>query len=114
MDDDDYDEEVLDCKVILFGESGPSKTRIINFVFNNLSSRVLSFYEYDKSVKFVLWDTLSRHDGISRIFYKGASAAVLVYDMTNRNTFEAIKNYWYKEIKEYAPKDISKKNLNLN
>ena len=33
-------------------------------------------------------------------------AVILVYDITIRDTFEQLKEYWIKEIKENAPPDI--------
>ena len=32
----------------------------------------------------------------------------MVYDITIKETFEAIQKYWYNQIKNYAPKNISK------
>ena len=45
---------------------------------------------------------------IGKVFYKGAGGAVLIYEITNKKSFENIKEYWYKQIKEYSPKDINK------
>ena len=46
-----------------------------------------------------------------KIFYKDAQVCILVYDMTNKNSFDEIRNYWIKQIKEYAPKNVSKKKI---
>ena len=40
------------------------------------------------------------------IFYQSAIAAILVYDVTLRKTFESLKEYWVKEIKENSPENI--------
>ena len=45
---------------------------------------------------------------LAKVFYKNAAVCVLVYDITRKSSFEEIKNYWVKEIKENAPQDISK------
>ena len=37
------------------------------------------------------------------MFYKEAGAAILVYDITAKVTFEEIKNYWLEEVKTNAP-----------
>ena len=113
------------CKVVLLGESGVGKTSIIDrFVNDNFEdgkaptiissfvSKIMIFEDYkDKSVKFEIWDTAGQEQyrSLNKIFYKEAGAAILVYDVTNRSSFEEIKNYWYNQIKEFAPKNISKK-----
>ena len=35
--------------------------------------------------------------------------SVLVYDITRKTSFEELKNYWFREIKENAQSDVSKK-----
>ena len=40
------------------------------------------------------------------IFYKDAKIVLLVYDITRRETFEEIKKYWYKQVKESSTSDI--------
>ena len=121
-------DDALNCKVILLGESDTNKTQIISHFINNTfkdnilsttgasyAAKTLRFDEYGKSVKFEIYDTAGqeKYRSLSKIFYKNAGAAILVYDITKRNTFEEIKNYWEKQVKEFAPKDISKKYLNF-
>ena len=111
------------CKVILVGESGVGKTclivRFINNVFfegspsttgANYASKVLEFKEYKNSLQYDIWDTAGeeRYRGLAKIFYKDAAIAILVYDITKRKTFEEIKNYWYKQIKDNSSSNISK------
>ena len=118
------DDRAKTCKVILIGESGVGKTCIIERFLNNTfeeesMSTTGSFYEktmtfdefQDKSIKFNIWDTAGqeRFRAVTKFFYKGADVAILVYDMTRKESFEDIKEYWYNQIKEYAPKNISKK-----
>ena len=40
------------------------------------------------------------------MFYKDANAAVMVYDITRKESFEELKNYWAEQIKESSPKEI--------
>ena len=40
------------------------------------------------------------------MFYKDANAAVLVYDITRKISFEELQNYWFEQIKESAPPNI--------
>ena len=118
------DLDVKSCKVVLLGESGVGKTCIISrytsniFEDNGISTtgasycaKTLSFEEYGgKTIKFEIWDTAGqeKYRALNKIFYKDASVAILVYDITRKDSFDEIKNYWYDQVKDYSPKDISK------
>ena len=56
-----------------------------------------------------VWDTAGqeRFRTITQTYYKGASAILLVYDTTDRMTFESI-THWMKQIETYAHKDVLK------
>ena len=53
-----------------------------------------------KSIRLQLWDTAGqdRFRSITRNLYKGAAGIILIYDVTNRKTFESIKN-WVESIR---------------
>ena len=120
MEDNDDEDEYIMCKVVMVGEPGVGKTSIISrYVLNQFSDIVVSTtgasyatknFELDKvhKIKFQIWDTAGqeRFRSLAKIFYQNASAVVLVYDITKRDTFEKIKEFWIKEIKENAPSDI--------
>ncbi|KAF6041504.1 RAB37 [Bugula neritina] len=57
-------------------------------------------------VKLQIWDTAGqeRFKSIGRAYYRDAEALLLVYDITNHNSFENIRN-WLTEIKEHAGDD---------
>ena len=40
------------------------------------------------------------------MFYQDASVAILVLDISRKDTFEAIKKYWYSKVKENSLKNI--------
>lgn len=40
------------------------------------------------------------------MYYRGAEAAVLVYDITNRSSFERIRDYWVSELQRSGPEHI--------
>jgi small GTP-binding protein len=119
------DEDVKVCKVVLLGESGVGKTCIIDrFINDNFEdnqkttgiatfiAKTMTFDEFQgKSVKFEIWDTAGqeKYRSLNTIFYKDAGVAILVYDITNSQSFEEIRQYWSNKIKEFAPKDTSKK-----
>jgi small GTP-binding protein len=74
------------------------------------SSFVAKKIELDdkKKIKLQIWDTAGqeRYRSLAKIFYQSAAVAVLVYDVTLKKSFEQLKEYWVKEIKDNAPDNI--------
>ena len=115
-------------QVVLLGESGVGKTCIIaRFINNTFEENLISttgasyagktmvFDEYEgKSIKFEIWDTAGqeKYRSLTKIFYKDAAVAILVYDITRKESYDEIQKYWYNQIKEFAPKNISKYIIN--
>lgn len=52
-------------------------------------------------IKMQIWDTAGqeRYRAITQAYYKGASGALIVFDLTRRNTYENIPK-WIKELRE--------------
>ena len=108
------DEATKTCKVVLLGESGVGKTCIIARFINNTfednimsttgasyAGKTMTFDEFQgKSIKFEIWDTAGQEK------YRALTK--------RRESFEEIKKYWHNQIKEYAPKNISKKKYIFN
>lgn len=123
------EDDLLQCKVVIIGESGVGKTciisRFIQDTFNpsevptlsaSFVEKTIEFEEYDgKVIKFLIWDTAGqeRFRSIGKIFYNEAKAVIMVYDITNEKSLEEIKKYWYNQILEHSPKDINKSFLLL-
>jgi len=40
------------------------------------------------------------------MYYRGAAAAIIVYDITRADTFNTLKN-WVEELKSKGPKDVA-------
>ena len=61
----------------------------------------------DTTVKFEIWDTAGseRFHSIAPMYYRGAMAAIVVYDITNTDTFERAKA-WVKELQIQASPNI--------
>ena len=59
-------------------------------------------------VKFQIYDTAGqeKYNSINEFFYKKANAILLVYDISNRDSFLKIKDYYCDKIKELCNKDI--------
>jgi len=61
----------------------------------------------DWKVKFQIWDTAGqeRFRSMTPMYYRAASAAILVYDITSQDSFEAVKE-WVQELKTNVEDDI--------
>ena len=55
----------------------------------------------NKTYKIQIWDTAGqeRFRSIAKNYFKGAHGIILIYDVTNKDTFESVRN-WIKQIKE--------------
>ena len=107
-------------KVVLVGESGVGKTSMITqfidqiFQEDQQSTTGGTFSTKDvicdgsKILRFEIWDTAGqeKYRSLTTMFYKDANAAVMVYDVTRAESFEELKNYWAKQIKENSPENI--------
>ena len=111
-------DNIIPCKVIVVGDSGVGKTSIINRYIENFNpdekatigasfSSKLEVVD-DYNISFDIWDTAGeeRFRSVNSIFYKEASICLIVYDITNLKSFQNIKDYWYKSVKENAIPDI--------
>ena len=60
-----------------------------------------------KKIKISLWDTAGqeRYKALSKVYYKGASAAIVVYDITNPNSYVDIES-WMKLLSSYHSKKM--------
>ena len=114
------DKDFESLKLVLIGESGVGKTSIISQfidkVFqNDMQSTIGGTFSTKeikcgnrKILKLEIWDTAGqeRYRSVTKMFYKDANAALLVYDITNKYSFEELQKYWIGQVKESSPKDI--------
>ena len=111
--------EVESFKIVLVGESGVGKIDIITAFIDQ------TFQEDQKSIisgtfstkllrcdnrilKLEIWDTpdQERYLSLTKMLYKDVNAAILVYDITHKTSFEKIKNFWIEDIKKNSPSNI--------
>jgi len=105
-------------KLVLLGDSAVGKSSLVlRFVKKQ-------FFEYQEStigaafltqtiqlsdaiVKFEIWDTAGqeRYHSLAPMYYRGAAAAVVVYDITNRQSFLRAKS-WIKELQRQGNPNI--------
>ena len=107
-------------KVVLIGDSGVGKTCIISrFISNEFEKELdstdgasygtkeLYLPKLKKKIILDIWDTAGqeRYKSLTKFFYKDAQIIIMVYDITKKQTFENLKNQWYKEIQELSEKN---------
>ena len=105
-------------KVVVVGDSGVGKTNLIKrFITNTFSENskatvgvefISKSYKINNQVfKIEIWDTAGqeRYKSITAAYYKGAKGALIVYDTTQKTSYENI-NKWMVEIKDKASKDM--------
>ena len=61
----------------------------------------------DKIVKVQVWDTAGqeRYRSITNAYYRGAEGILIVFDLTQKESFENIEN-WINEVTVYTGKDV--------
>eukprot|EP01097_Dermamoeba_algensis_P004061 TRINITY_DN2710_c0_g1_i1.p1 TRINITY_DN2710_c0_g1~~TRINITY_DN2710_c0_g1_i1.p1 ORF type:complete len:707 (+),score=181.74 TRINITY_DN2710_c0_g1_i1:63-2183(+) len=107
-------------KVIMIGDSGVGKTNILNrynggkfdrssisTIGVNLFSKVYVRNSDNKVISLGVWDTAGqeRFKSITKSYFRGANGVVLVYDMTDKRTFDHLVN-WANEVRESNPNQV--------
>ena len=106
-------------KVLLLGDSSVGKTCFLlrycdkSFQEAHLSTIGLDYrlksmtLQNDKNIKLQIWDTAGqdRFRAITKNYYKGANGIILIYDVTNKQSYENVKN-WLTQIKEEANSNV--------
>ena len=105
-------------KVVVVGDSGVGKTNIIKrfisnkFIANSKATVGAEFTNKsyrinDRVFKIEIWDTAGRerYKSITAAYYKGAKGALVVYDTTQKESYDNIDG-WMLEIKDKGSKDM--------
>ncbi|KAE8669761.1 Ras-related protein RABF2a [Hibiscus syriacus] len=95
---------------VLLGDVGAGKSSLVlrfvkgQFIEFQESTIGAAFFSQtlavnDATVKFEIWDTAGqeRYHSLAPMYYRGAAAAIIVYDMTNQASFERAKK-WVQEL----------------
>ena len=104
---------MLQKKVVIIGDTGVGKTSILfRYVFEKFDdsmittcgagfkSKEVSFGNGEK-LKLNLWDTAGqeKYDALTKLYFKGAEAALVVYDCTDEKSFAKAQK-WVKDLEE--------------
>ncbi|KAJ8511534.1 hypothetical protein OPV22_001968 [Ensete ventricosum] len=108
----------LTFKLVLLGDGRVGKTslvlRYVNNVFSEKQEATVQAFYLKKHlviegvpVTLSIWDTAGqeRFHALGPIYYRDADAALLVYDITDNDTFLRVRK-WVKELQQMASKDI--------
>ena len=108
-------------KLVFLGDSGVGKscmiTRFLTGVYDNTilatngasyASKTIEIPEIGKSITLDIWDTAGqeKYKSLNKFFYQDAKMVILVYDITQKYSFDNLKNVWYKDLKEYGDPNI--------
>ncbi|XP_033626891.1 ras-related protein Rab-22A-like [Asterias rubens] len=107
-----------EVKLCLLGDSGVGKSSIVQrFVCDSYQDSIpptigASFMSKtisvgEKSFKFQIWDTAGqeKYRGLAPMYYRGAAAAVIVYDITSQISFVKVRD-WIRELQQHGPENI--------
>eukprot|EP01126_Amoeba_proteus_P007418 TRINITY_DN1266_c0_g2_i8.p1 TRINITY_DN1266_c0_g2~~TRINITY_DN1266_c0_g2_i8.p1 ORF type:complete len:135 (+),score=27.65 TRINITY_DN1266_c0_g2_i8:69-473(+) len=114
----------INCKVVLLGSSGVGKTcLVVRYVQGTYTpdqqatvgasfwTKRLHFTEkqqqQQQTVNMQIWDTAGqeRYKSITPMYYRGAQAAILVFDVTSLESFESAKT-WIDELFRSTKEEI--------
>ena len=81
-------------------------TSSLSFATKNIN---VSENGVEEEIKLEVWDTVGqeKYKAMAQIFFKNSNAVILVYDITNKESFEQLKNYWIDKINEYNSNDLT-------
>ena len=107
--------KICQFRLVLLGESAVGKTALaLRFAKDQFKEfqptipvaflkKTVCLDDTDSKVQFDIWDTAGqeRFHSILPMYYRGAQAAIVVYDITKEDTFERAKT-WVKELQRQA------------
>lgn len=107
-------------KLLLIGDSGVGKScLLLRFADKTYTDSYISTIGVDfkirtielegKTIKLQIWDTAGqeRFRTITSSYYRGAHGIIVVYDVTDKETFDHVKQ-WLNEIERYASVEVQK------
>ena len=115
---DNYDREDVCYKVLFLGDSGVGKSSLIKSCikkgFDSFYNPTVGFdlLNYvvkinERIIKIQLWDTCGQEEFsmCNQSLFKNASLAIMVYSISNKKTYDNIKN-WVSRVKELSKENV--------
>eukprot|EP01035_Chromulina_nebulosa_P019216 gene19216-25067_t len=110
----------MQIKLLMIGDSGVGKTcLLLRYANDSFSPTFITTIGIDfkikniqldgKRIKLQIWDTAGqeRFRTITTSYFRGAQGILLVYDVTDRQTFVSIRN-WVAQIQMHADVNVNK------
>jgi len=110
----------MQIKLLMIGDSGVGKTcLLLRYANDSFSPTFITTIGIDfkiknveidgKRIKLQIWDTAGqeRFRTITTSYFRGAQGILLVYDVTDRRSFESIRN-WISQIQQHADVHVNK------
>ncbi|KAK4800019.1 hypothetical protein SAY86_025384 [Trapa natans] len=104
----------LSFKILLIGDSGVGKSSLlVSFISSSVEDlaptvgvdfKIKLLAIGGKRLKLTIWDTAGqeRFRTLTSSYYRNAQGILLVYDVTQRETFTNLSNVWAKEAEMYS------------
>ena len=105
-------------KIVLIGDTSVGKSCLLTrfaddqFTDNYVTTigvdfRFKTMIVMDKIIKVQVWDTAGeeRYRSITNAYYRGAEGILIVFDLTNEESFKSIQN-WINEVTVFTGKDV--------
>jgi small GTP-binding protein len=100
-------------KIVIVGQSSVGKTALINQYMNKIfidaaittigTDKFIKIEKINNSeIKLNIWDTAGqeRFRSLSPLFLKGSNIVIMVYDITNKESFDELDTFWLEKIKD--------------
>jgi len=107
-------------KIVILGDAAVGKTSLINQYIEesfesdykptlgaNIIRKDVNIDGINASVRLIMWDLAGqeKYNVIRSMYFQGCLGALLVYDVTRYNTFDAVNSKWLKDFKKYVEKE---------
>ncbi|PVD28663.1 hypothetical protein C0Q70_11257 [Pomacea canaliculata] len=105
-------------KIVLLGEGCVGKTSLVlRYVENKFNDKHVTTLQASflnkklnvggKRVNLAIWDTAGqeRFHALGPIYYRDSNGAILVYDITDEDSFQKVKN-WVRELRRMLGQDV--------
>ena len=111
-------DNLINFKIIIVGESGVGKSSILKRAVQNKFDEsyqatigfeflLMHFKVNDLRIKLQIWDTCGQemYRSLVQGFYRNTSLAVVVYDVNQKSTYDKL-DIWIKDIRQHTEQEI--------
>ena len=108
----------INFKIIIIGDSGVGKSSLIKRAVQNIFDSnyqptigfeflLMHFNVNDEKIKLQIWDTCGQemYRSLVQGFYRNTAFALLVYDISRKNTFKNL-DIWLQDIRKHTNEDL--------